>query len=257
MGKLRTFLPWSRMTHIILTPADIATLVGGKDLTCVGGPSIIIRFSAAPGVRGGPQEETETSDGLPLPPTSITLTCEKCGLQGHGWSGRKMGAHRRYCTGTAAPAPDPLVAARVAVGISERLSNACRYCRRELSSQGRLRQHERTCSENPESPRGRTEAKIGGPPVSECCGASLHEGDSHELGGRAYCDKCGQPCRWVRQLPERYTGFVCKGMRDCPRKTEYKDGYCLPCWQKRRPKVSAEEQEVLAEIHKEDPPEEE
>src|SRR3990167_2911684 len=143
---------------------------------------------------------------------------------------------------------------------------SCVKCGASCASRRSKAQHERWCGR----PRvHRTEGPmLPMPPEvkhdllcqgSSCCGAKVKIGEPHPMGNR-YCGQCKEPCTWTKNgklPPGSNKSFHCIGMKNCPRLTEYRDGYCLPCWQKRRPKrVSKEEKEIIDEIHAEDSPDE-
>lgn len=128
-------------------------------------------------------------------------------------------------------------------------------CGKELTSIAWFKRHKTICK-GPKVPkkRGRPAKHKSLPIGSTCCSAPVKVGPRHVHGNR-YCTACGLACTWSagRLPPGANKNFHCRGMNDCPRLTEYKDGYCLPCWTKRRPKASPEEEEILNEIHSDSP----
>lgn len=111
-------------------------------------------------------------------------------------------------------------------------------CAKCGSVRGSLRskaQYERRCTGAQKIPYEKRWAGSA-PKGSSCCGSRTRIGPPHEEGNH-YCTTCGLPCLWSKgQLPPGpLKSFICRGMKNCPRLTEYKDGYCLPCWEKRRP----------------------
>lgn len=194
------------------------------------------------------------------------FSCEKCG-RGFGTNKRARGQHQRWCDGTAAPAGEEQVVVEKKQSTIEKFNVEertdaqgfshwdCPFCSKPHGTRAGCGIHIGRCPKNPDRKvwsRGKNKPTIVSS-GSECCGATVHVGERHALGNR-YCDSCGDACRWKTVLGEQWTTWKCK-TPGCTRKVEYKDGACLPCWEKERPvrvaaarEASEGEKELLDEI---------
>lgn len=204
---------------------------------------------------------SEPSEGSQSTPDVSDLSCAKCGASFE--SKRHKGQHGRWCgTGKAPASRTPPIVQTGSSSLGFPLWPCPFKCGKTTGSRQGTAVHAVRCEKNPQrkvwSTRSGERSLKPLAPGSTCCHAATKSGPRHSLGNQ-YCTQCGNACTWAKGpklAPGANKSFICIGMTECPRLTEYKDGYCLPCWEKRRPKASDVEQEILDELNSNSPADE-